>query len=297
MSKSAHVVVVAVCFVAFASVSAVGQTLPAPVLSAPVKANGVRLFAASGNCDDLPWFFPLAKVTNDECIRDFYNSSNINPIGQVRFLYGFGEGSKALSAELIPLLFKTGLRLSFGTTVTSGGNGKSSGAPGNTSTRDETIAQIKNGGDFFINAVYPVVAVANKDRTAAFYVIGDARFGFTFANLGSEATITDTTQNQFQVYGEAYGQFASLPITGETTGYIFADYKVGKLHVGQDVATALGLTDTTYTTNEIAVGVHFNGFVRVSFQRYLGNPAIYNLSASEASRWHFVLELAPKTSK
>lgn len=296
MSKSAPVVVVAVILVALASVSAVGQTLPAPVLSTPAKTAGVRMFGASTDCSNLPWFLPLATAP-DDCIRDFYNSSNINPIGQVRFLYGFGEGSKALSAELIPLLFKTGLRLSLGTTVTSGGNGKSSSAPGNTSTRDETIAQIKNGGDFFVNAVYPVVAVANKDRTAAFYIIGDGRFGFTFANLGSETTITDTTQNQFQVYGEAYAQFASLPITGETTGYIFADYKLGKLHVGQDLATSLGLTETSYTTNEIAVGVHFNGFVRVSFQRYLGNPAIYNLSTSEASRWHFVLELAPKTSK
>ena len=150
----------------------------------------------------------------------FYSASGVVSIaGKVQYLYGFGEGTNTISADLVSVQMPApiGTQISFGSSVTGGSSGTTSsssatapsGGTGTTSpsssgtsetpatTVSSATAAAQAGGNFYIHALYPIGQFTNAHFSA--YVYGDPKVGFRFTGLEGQTTLTAGTESYFTV--------------------------------------------------------------------------------------------------
>jgi hypothetical protein len=265
--------------------SAKGQTL-APV--SPFAAQSLRIKRLPDGKRRL--FLPLLGATPDE-VEAFYTTSNwLAPLQQVRFLYGFGQGSKSLSVDLASMEFPFGVQTTFGSSVT---------APAETPAADTTqtgvdsvtqgLERLKAGGDFYVRNSYPIFAAENEAKTNMFTIFSISTLGLNISGFGDETTLTESTEHNFNSSIEAYGQYGA--IGGK--GYLYADYRGGLQTVQTDFARSAGLAHKNFGLGQLAVGLQFAGFMRIGFERFFGPPAAFATTKDELSKWHLVLQIMP----
>jgi hypothetical protein len=236
------------------------------------------------------WKFPLLHRNSDD-VECFYTHNGwIDPIKQVRFLYGLGEDAKTLSADLTSMVFPFGLQTALGTSVTSG--------PTNVSTTGQTqdspslaFDKLQAGGDFYVRGSYPLLFKDTENFTGTIFFI--PKLGFNFNGFGSQTTITEATEYNINTSFEGYGQYRAIGNVGD----FYGDARIGYQYVQPDFAKAVGLTTHNFMMTQIAAGIQFDNFLRIGFQRYFGPAPAFNLSQQQLYHWHLVLEIAPLAKK
>jgi hypothetical protein len=258
----------------------------------------------------LPWYLPLLKQKDNNTVICFYQTSgSVAPLNQIRFLYGFGGGdSKTLSADLVSIQFPRGLQATLGSSVTMGtsttststttitnaaGQQKQSTTTLTADSPATTISKIENGGDLYLQLDYPILYHNNKDDTLAGMFFFRGKEAGNFSRFGSESTITEATEYNTNISGEAYSELRAI---GDT-GLFYADLRSGLQIVQPEVAQKLGLSKNKFLLTQFAAGVEFAGLLRFGFQRFAGPSSAFGVSSSELSKWHLVIQLVPKLPK
>jgi hypothetical protein len=265
------------------------------------------------------WYLPLNAQCKDlgttkasdiekAMVQGFFGTHGpVTPVTQVKYLYGFGQGPSTISADLIsdswtPL----GSQISFGSTLSSQGNQSNPSATAGTSgasTSQEAAAQLENGGDFFVHAMWPLLykggqpVAASDDSTQPTpsskyaFLMFDPRIGFNFNGFGSQNTITESEENNINLSIETYGQAGSD--SGTFVGYL--DVRSGGEFIPQaSYAQALGLTHRSFLLTSATIGVQITGVIRIGYQYFIGPSQAFGAQgASDFSKPHFVLQFAP----
>jgi hypothetical protein len=261
------------------------QTL-APVN--PLGAQSGRV-ARLGSSASKRLFLPLLGATEKE-VETFYVTSNwLAPLQQVKFLYGFGQGSKSLSVDLASMEFPLGVQTTFGSSVTAPAKDTTGTTQATTDSATQALQRLKAGGDFYVRAAYPLFAAENSAKTNMFTVFSISTLGLNISGFGNETTITESTEHNFNSGIEAYGQYGA--IGGK--GFLYADYRGGLQTVQTDFARSVGLTHKNFGLGQFAVGFQFAGFMRIGFQKFFGPPAAFATTRDELSKWHLVLQIMP----
>jgi hypothetical protein len=164
----------AIAITLLCALTSFAQSLPPGVPSnrARIRINGTSCPAKS----EYRWYFPLGEEKADpEC---FYEMSEwIEPLSQVKFLYGFGQDTKSISADLTSIVFPFGLQAAGGTSVTA-----ASGDPNGTKdTPQQAIERLKTGGDFYVRFAYPFFYVDRGAFTGI--ILGAPKLGFPSPDL------------------------------------------------------------------------------------------------------------------
>jgi len=321
--RGGHVSFALLCFIA-ACISLNAQSMPAGQLSSVHKKiaalNSVtppsppppgQLAPAivpppdpCAGINHLDQFLPL-KTADIDLTNCFYNvKSAFAPITQVKFLYGFGGGdSKTLSSDLTSIQFPTGWQLTLGQSVTAGtstqttvtttttptsGQPTTSSSTLTTDTPATTIAKLEQGGDVFVRGAYPVFYNNNKSA-AGYMVFFVPRLNANFSGFGSQATITEATEYNYNLSMEAYSE-----LRGDK-GLLYGDIRTGFQWIQPEVAQKLSLgTQNKFGLTQLAFGVEFAGLVRIGAQRFVGPSAAFGTTPASLSQWHIVMSLVPQ---
>lgn len=280
--------------------TAAAQSLP-PVAATTertkhrVDAQGKALPAvepATGFLATHPWFLPLAaagKKADDPAkfILAFYGrDSAFAPADQVQFLYGFGgEQRKALSADLMALIFPGGWRLGLGSSVGSGGSA------GATQTPAEAVERLREGGDMYLTLAYPLLA-GTKDRfTGSLFF--EPRVNFLLNGFAGTDTVSEATESTRNI-----GVSGSLELKDlQGLGAVFVYTRLGRQHVSSAFQTAAKLASQDFGVFEVAIGAQFGSFLRVSAQRFQAPAGAAGVSFEKLRGWHLVVQLAPRVKK
>src|SRR5262249_27710368 len=150
----------------------------------------------------------------------------VSPLNQIRFLYGFNSNStKTLSTDLLSIQFKPGLKATFGQSVTMGpsttststttitdssGTQKQTTSTLTTDTPQTAIAKLESGGDLFVRLDYPLLYHNKKDDKFAWMVFGSGTEAGNFSGLGSEGTITQANEYNFNASTEWYAEWRAI---------------------------------------------------------------------------------------
>ena len=303
--------ILVMCFSSYFAASAGGQSIAPGQLAAAAKhsqPNAQGATATSAGCSQLAvvnWYFPLWHKGED-VVECFYNESKaVAPLNEVKFLYGFGGGdSKTLSSDLASIQFPGGLQANLGQSVTMGTSTSTAvtttttptgGSPTQTTsmlttdTPATTISKIEQGGDLFVRFEYPLL-YDNKQNWGGM-VFAVPRFAGDFSGFGSEATITQANDYNFNVSIEAYGEWRAF----QDGGLMYADLRTGVQYIQPEVAQKLGLgSQNKFGLTQFAAGIEFAKLVRFGFQRFIGPSGAFGVAQSELSKWHLVLSLVPK---
>ncbi len=266
-------------------------------------------FPLSKKRDRNPGFPKELPTEND--VQCFYSASGVVSIaGKVQYLYGFGEGTNTISADLVSVQMPApiGTQISFGSSVTGGSSGTTSsssatapsGGTGTTSpsssgtsetpatTVSSATAAAQAGGNFYIHALYPIGQFTNAHFSA--YVYGDPKVGFRFNGLEGQTTLTAGTESYFTVPVEVYASYDGI---GHTGGFYF-DYRGGFESVPGSFARDAGLPQHNFLLQQLAFGFNFVGALRVGAQRFFGPASAFDTQASGFNKWHLVIQLSPK---
>jgi hypothetical protein len=234
------------------------------------------------------WFLPLSKL-DEAGVRSWYDSNNwIAPLSQVRFLYGFGQDTKSLSADLVTMTFKPGFLVALGTSV-------SSSSSGSAVSTDQAIERLKAGGDFYVRSLYPIIASPRDNKKHFLTLMFAPRLGFNFSGFANGATITEATEYNGNFSFELYGQQMAIPDKdGHAVGFVYGDVRSGIQGVQKDFAQKVGLGGKTwFPLTQMDAGFQFGGFLRIGFQKYFGPEQAFGVSRDEFRKFHLVLQLTP----
>src|ERR1051326_2169609 len=270
--------------IGMAQTLAPGQPVPSSNHNKPIKFQSAT--AATCGPDQFSPVLPLRGRSIDD-VECFYSTSNmLSPLNQIGFLYGFGQQTKSLSADLVSITFPFGLQTSLGTSVTSSTPDTSGNAQSGKDSPTQAIERLKTGGDFYIKGVYPLIYKNTTNFTGT--VLAVPKLGFSFSGFGSEATITEATEYNVNTSAEAYAEYRAI----KNLGAFYADLRSGWQWVQADFAQAVGLGDKqNFALSQFAGGLEIRGFMRIGFQRYFGPAQVFNITNSELSKWHLVLQL------
>jgi hypothetical protein len=229
----------------------------------------------------------------DNDVTCFWGASGVlAPLTQVQYIYGFGEGTNTLSADMLSIQFSApvGMQVSLGTSVTGGGSTNS--APGQVSA-SAAIASLEAGGNFYLRAMYPIYVYNSSSIT--FLTALNAKFGFGVNGFAGQATLSQGTEQYVSVPGEVYFAYNGI---GNAGGF-YADYRGGLQSVpGGDFKKALGLSSNTFALHQLSFGLNFGGLMRIGAQRYYGPAAGFNVpSGANFNKWHLVIQLSPGAAK
>jgi hypothetical protein len=145
---------------------------------------------------------------------DTKSGGPLSYVNQVKYLYGLGQTASTISADLFTdTVSAAGLEVTFGSSISSNGPASASStmpSPGSSSstasaaTTAQAAEQLENGGDFYLQAIYPMLYKGNLNNFA--FIIANPKIGFNFSGFGSQNTITETTEYNVNTSVEAYGQ-------------------------------------------------------------------------------------------
>jgi hypothetical protein len=248
-----------------------------------------------------PTLFPLyGPGCTSQNILSFYDKTGtITLASSVRYLYGVTATSNAISSDLVTGTFPLGFQIKLGTNVTTSASTSSSSST-TTDTAATAITKLEQGGDFYVQGLYPVLSWSKPNQGFSLYSQFAPKLGFTVSGLGSQQTITQATDTNFYYPAEFYAQFADISGTNSDPVLVFLDAQVGGESIGSDLAKSLNY-NRNFFLGEFSVGLEFNSAIRVSFQRFEGPSEMYKATATgtstqaNASGWHLAVELLPKS--
>jgi hypothetical protein len=280
-----------------AEAKAAAAATPNPEQPMPTMCKGLT---------SLYWFLPLRKADEDTLTCFYQTSGAVSPLNQVRFLYGFGGGdSKTLAADLVSIQFLGGMQATLGSGVTMGSSTTSTStttitdANGQQKTTTSTlttdsaataISKLQNGGDFYVRLDYPLLYRNDKDDKFAGMIFGEGKEAGNFSGFGSEATITEASEYNFNLSLEGYGEWRAT----KNAGLFYADVRWGIQHVQPEFAQKLGLASTNFQLTQFAAGIEFAQLLRFGFQRFVGPSAAFGVTPKDLSKWHLVVQIVPK---
>ncbi|MBZ5504652.1 MAG: hypothetical protein LAO78_04105 [Acidobacteriia bacterium] len=293
-----------ICASLLLGVLASAQSIPPGQLRTTAVAAGT---SADKDVCGLPHFYlPLWKADSNT-VQCFYGTENaVDAINQVKFLYGFGGGdSKTLSSDLVSIQFPGGLQATLGQSVTMGTSTTStvtttitppSGPPQQTTstlttdTPSTAISKIEQGGDLFVRFAYPLI-YRNRTHWGGM-IFAVPRLAGNFSGFGSEATITQANEYNFNISVESYGEWRAL----EQGGLMYADIRTGLQYIQPEVAQQLGLgSQNKFLLTQFAAGIEFAKLLRFGFQRFIGPTGAFGVTQNELSKWHLVISLVPRS--
>jgi hypothetical protein len=188
--------------------------------------------------------------------------------------------------------------------VTAAGNesGSSSDSGSSGTTTQEAAQQLENGGDFYFHALFPALYKSGKPATPTgddaeptpsskfAFVVLDPKLGFNFAGFGSQSTITESTEYNFNLSLEGYAQAGSD--NGTFVGYF--DARSGLQSVQSSYAKSMGLSKGNFLLSSGTIGVQIKGILRIGFQQFFGPRQAFGATTrSDFSKPHFVLQFNP----
>ena len=272
--------------------TAAAQMLP-PL---PGKPSSVRVGVEAASVKQRPsWFLPLTQKPDGQKpderkkqILDFWGrDDSLVGADSVQFLYGFGgEQRKALSADLMALIFPGGFRLGLGSSVASNGGDSDS-----KQTPEEAIQRLRDGGDMYVTLAYPLI----DKRTDAFSVHAffDPRLNLLFNGFAGTETVTEATEKSGNIGASAYFELRDL----NNAGAIFMTARGGLQMVSKQFMTSASLDSQNFGVFEVAIGAQFGDFLRLSAQWFKAPPGAAGVSLEQLQGWHFVAQLAPRPKK
>lgn len=221
----------------------------------------------------------------------FYGASNVlAPLTQVQYLYGFGQGTNTLSADMVSFQIPApfALQTSLGTSVTGGGN---TNTPNGQPTGSAALASLEAGGNFYIHFVYPLFVYTSKYFTSLNIV--NSKFGFSFNGFAGQSTLSQGTEQYFSLPFESYAQLTAI----QGLGGFYADYRGGLQTVPGHFKVATGLPSNAFGLQQLSGGITFKGLFRIGAQRYFGPSAGFNApNAINFHKWYLVIQLSPAGS-
>jgi hypothetical protein len=274
-----------------------------PVLAAPGApiAPGV-LAGAAPAVPTYKWYFPTISGSPDaSAIHAYFNggATGVTLLDQVQYLYGFGGSTNTMSADLIGATTGFGLHVALGSSVTASTNTQSTStstgsSPSSNSTTTETaIQQLENGGDFYVKGLLPMVDLGSHQRLIVAF---EPKLGFSFQGFGSQNTITQATEENWNASVEGNYQYPLIPDVNSSPVSFYVDGKTGYQGVQGAFARQVGLGhQLNFEMSEVAAGFDFAGF-RVGFQRFLGPTAAFGQQGTtNLATWHLAVQFSPKS--
>jgi hypothetical protein len=245
-----------------------------------------------------------------ECF--FGGNNTLQPLSQVQYYYGLGTSPSTISANLVALNFPGGLQVALGSSLTGGSTGASgaTGATGSTgstgaqaasgsTTPTQAVQQLETGGDFYILGTYPLLFKPTNHTTSL--AVFNPKIGFNIQGFGAQNTITQATEYNWNESVEIYEEYRAFSSNTDPGGALYVDFRGGLQGVQGSFARSIGITGKTeFGLAQVSMGVIFNGFLRVGFQRFFGPSQFYTTtsgtpatSQSDFGKWHLVLQLSP----
>ncbi|MGA7381638.1 MAG: putative Ig domain-containing protein [Terriglobales bacterium] len=88
--------------------------------------------------------------TNNDVVCFYGTSGEVSPLGQVQYLYGIGQGTNTISADMVSIQFPApiGTQVSLGTSVTGGGSASTTSGQ---ATAASALASLEAGGNFYLH--------------------------------------------------------------------------------------------------------------------------------------------------
>lgn len=239
----------------------------------------------------------MSQALSIQCF--FGSNSGVEPLSQVQYLYGVGTSPNSISADLVSLYFGLGSQVSFGSSLTSNSTATSASTAPGQQAPSQAVAQLQAGGDFYLKGTYPLFfrSVGNKLTLFVF----NPKLGFNFSGFGSQSTITEATEFNWNASVEGYQQIKSLVLPNQVGGVFYVDARGGLQGVQATFARAVGLGEKTeFPMAQIGVGIAFKGFLRIGLQKFFGPSQLYSTAAgtpattqNDFKKVHVVLQLAP----
>jgi hypothetical protein len=259
----------------------------------------------------------IGKGCGDNEIQNFFGLDTWQHlVSQVGYKYNVKGSESQVSSDLFTLVFRPGIQVVFGTTVTSSnsrassstssGSSGSSGAStpalhgaflphrfdttsstSTTGTTDQVstaISKLETGGDFNISARFPFFY-----RQGGLGVVAgkfDPNVGFTVNGLSSQSTITNATYNTYSLPLEFYYESAAVadPNNASNNGTFLVDVKPQAEFLGSAVAQQLGPSvGTKLFLLQAAAGFNFQKAVQFSAQYNYGNTSVFQSASSSSS--------------
>lgn len=236
------------------------------------------------------------RIQDRNAIYCYFNggASGVTLLDQVQYLYAFGGGTNSMSADLIGASTDFGLHIALGSSVTAGTSTDSSTGSTSTST---AIQQLESGGDFYIKGILPLVDwnedkdEGKKQRLIVGFV---PRLGFNFQGFGSQNTITEATEQNWNGSVVANYLYPLIPDVSSSPVSFYVDGKTGYQGVQGAFARSIGLGHKlNFALSEVAAGFDFAGF-RVGFQRFFGPASAFGQSTNnQFASWHMTVQFSP----
>jgi hypothetical protein len=250
------------------------------------------------------WIFPLSRKVNtdpngeahyayptDADVQCFYGTNSpVAPLTQVQYIYGFGGGANTISTDLVSfqLFAPIGTQVSLGTSVTGGANSSGS-APSGSPTPAAALQSVTAGGNFYVHILYPITIL--KSQHVSFVSAIDPKFGFNFNGFAGQTTLSQGTEQYFNVPLEVNGSLNGIA----NQGGAFFDYRGGLESVPGGFAKAAGLNQHNFYLNQLSFGLKFAGFLQVGAQKFWGPSAAFDAGTpSGFNKWHLILQLNPQ---
>jgi hypothetical protein len=230
-------------------------------------------------------------LTNNDVVCFWGASGQIAPLTQVQYLYGFGQGTNTISADMISIQFPSpiGAQVSLGTSVTGGGSTNST--PGQTSAT-AAIASLEAGGNFYLHFLYPIFVYNSNSIT--FLAAINARAGFSVNGFAGQSTLSQGTEQYVSAPAEVYFAYNAIG----SAGGVYGDYRGGLQSVPGGFKVAAGLPSNVFGLQQASFGFNFAGLMRIGAQRYFGPAAGFNApTGANFGKWHLVIQLSPGTVK
>lgn len=276
-------------------------------MNAAIEANQT---CAGGRFTEVRWWLPVNYSRASETKADdasqtngvtcFFGSTGpVAYVNQVQFLYGFGNSSSSVSADIASLQFDGGFQVSLGSTVTGAAPTSSGQSTQNgQATVPQAVQQIENGGDFYLKGVWPLAFAVrrkeNGDPNLTGLVAFVPRLGFNVPGVSAQTTLTESTEHNWYVPIEMYGQYDAIG----GTGLFYGDVRSGYQYVQPEFAAAAGLGGkSNFLLTQIAGGIQFNGLIRIGFQKFFGPAQLFNVKQSDFNKVHLVIQFAPNQIK
>jgi hypothetical protein len=248
------------------------------------------------------WWLPLNfKSHTEKDVQCFFNTSGpVLPITQANFAYGFGSSASTISVDMISQQFSPGFQISIGSSIAGQAPSSSSSSNGSTPPTSQTtpgqettaqaIQQLQNGGDFYVRGIYPLLYGTNNNQKLSGFVAAVPRLGFNIAGMTAQSTLTESTEYNWNISAEAYGQIQAIG----NTGFVYGDIKTGYQYIQPDFATSVGLgPKNNFLLSTVAAGVQFNGFARIGFQYSRGPAQLSSIGQNDFNKFHLVIQLSP----
>jgi hypothetical protein len=291
-------------------------TIKATVLDSYGKSETGSVIAqidASPGCNEAKYtngyfngWFPLSKKANtdplgagtwqhrtDSEVQCFYQTAGPTAVlTQVQYIYGFGGGANTLSADMVSfqVFAPIGTQVSLGTSVTGSTNqNSSSNSTSNTPSNASALQSVEAGGDFYFHILYPIVS--ERSDHLSFVSALDPKFGFSFNGFAGQSTLSQGSEQYFNVPLELNGSLNGIL----NQGGAFFDYRGGFESVPGGFAKAAGLPSHNFDLNELTFGIKFAGVLQIGAQHFWGPSAAFNASDPTGfNKWHLTLQLSPQ---